>query len=296
MEIIKKYPLGQLFGTPFKKRDFVILTSEEIFRLINDDANASIQQYHQHDFYAISWIESGQLLQKLDGKMYTLNKGDIFIACPGQVHENDFGHIAHQVKGGAFLFTTEFLQQLKHNTAISEVTFLDNTFSNPHLSLPDEERESFSSIVQVLFREMDKGLPNLAMVKSLLSAVLLSIQQTIDTSITRTNSARHMEVYKNFKRLLELHFKENRMPGFYSELLYLSERHLNRLLKETTSKTAAEMIRGRSMLEARRLLCFTEMRISEIAWSLGYQDQSYFTKLFKKETGQTPQAYRLSMS
>lgn len=133
-------------------------------------------------------------------------------------------------------------------------------------------------------------------VKCLLSAILLSIQQAIDTSMIRTNSARHVEVYKNFKHLLESHFTENRGTGFYAGLLHISERHLNRVLKETISKTATDMIRGRSMLEARRLLCFTKMNISEIAWSLGYQDQSYFTKRFKMESGQTPQAYRWSMS
>ncbi|MET0635322.1 MAG: AraC family transcriptional regulator [Chitinophagaceae bacterium] len=296
MQIIKKYPLGQLFGTPLEKRDFVILRSEEIFRLIGDDVSSGIQKYHRHDFYAIFWIESGELLQKLDGRTYTLNKSDIFIACPGQVHENDFGRTPHEVKGGALLFTTEFLQQLRHNTSISELTFLDNVFSNPHLSIPDEEWENFLSMVQLLFSGMNRKLPNLALVKSLLSAVLISIQQSIDTTITRTNTARHMEIYKNFKHLLELHFKESKEIGFYSEQLHLSQRHLNRLLKEATDKTAADMIRGRSMLEARRLLNYTQMNIAEIAWSLGYQDQSYFTKLFRKETGQTPQAYRQSMS
>jgi AraC family transcriptional regulator, transcriptional activator of pobA len=296
MEVIKKYPLGQLFGKPFEKKDFVILGSEEILGLIHDDANAHVQQYHQHDFYAITWIESGQLLQKLDGKTFTLSKGDIFVACPGQVHENDFGHSAHQVKGGAILFSSEFLQQIKHQTAITELTFLDNVFASPRLSLPDEELETVLSIITILLREMKKARPNLAMVKSLLSAVLLSIQQTIDNSIIQANSARHIEVYKKFKHLLELHFKENKAPSFYSERLHISDRHLNRLLKEATTKTASDIILGRSVLEARRLLCFTEINISEIAWSLGYQDPSYFTKLFKKATGQTPQAYRLSMS
>lgn len=296
MEAIKKYPLGQLFGRPFERKDFVILDVEQILQLINEEVNSHVEQNHQHDFYIISWVESGQLLQKLDGKTFTLSKGDIFITCPGQVHEHDFGQSVHQVKGGAFLFTLEFLQQLQHHTAISELTFLDNIFFDPRLSLPDEELKNVLSIVTILFREMKKVPPNMAIVKSLFSAVLLCIQQTIDNSIIQANSARHIEVYKKFKNLLELHFKENKFPAFYSDRLHISDRHLNRLLKETTTKTAADIILGRSILEARRLLCFTEMSISEIAWNLGYHDPSYFTKLFKNATGQTPQAYRSSMS
>ena len=78
MEVIKKYPLGQLFGRPFEKKDFVVLDSKEIFRLINDEANAKVHQYHQHDFYAIFWVVSGQLQQKLDGKTFRLTNGDVF--------------------------------------------------------------------------------------------------------------------------------------------------------------------------------------------------------------------------
>jgi AraC family transcriptional activator of pobA len=296
MEAVKKYPLGQLFGVPYKKIEFAVLASEEIFRLISEEVNTNVQRYHQHDFYLISWIESGQILQKLDGKTYTLNKGDIFVACPGQVHENDFGTIEKDLKGGALLFTAEFQQQLQHTGAVSGLTFLDNVFSNPHLHLPEEEKDSFLNIIQLLFKVMKTESPNWSIVKSLLSTALLFIQQTIDVSFIQTASIRHIEVYKKFKHILELYFKENKPSGFYSESLHISERHLNRVLKKTTAKTAADMIRGRSMLEARRLLCFTEMNISEIAWNLGYQDQSYFTKLFKKETGQTPQTYRLSMS
>jgi len=296
MENIKKYPLGQLFGRPFEKIDFVILDNEEILALIKHDVNAHVQQYHQHDFYAISWVQSGQLQQKLDGKVFTLNPGDIFVACPGQVHENDFGINANQVKGGAFLFTSEFLQQLRQHTAIAELTILDNILSNPCHPLQGEDLDSFLSMIHILNKEVKKELPNMPMVRSLLCAVLLSIQQTVDNSIIQANSARHIEVYKKFKHLLELHFRENKTSHFYSEQMYISDRHLNRLLKEATTKTAADIILGRSILEARRLLCFTEMTISEISWSLGYQDPSYFTKLFKKAAGQTPLAYRMSMS
>jgi len=294
MEIIKKYPLGQLFGKPYESIDFVILRSDEIFKLISEEINADVHQFHKHDFYAIFWIEKGRLLQKLDNKIYSLRKGDIFVACPGQVHENDLEDSSLKINGGAILFTTKFINQLKERNEISELTYLDNIFSNPHIHLSEPELERYLNIVNVLSKEMNRTFPNWAIVKSLFSALLLSVQQAIDNSIIKITSNRHIEVYKQFKHFLELHYKENKTPGFYADLLHISERHLNRLLKETTSKTAVEMIRGRSIMEARRLLNFTNLNISEIAVILGYFDNSNFTKIFKKELGQTPQAYRLS--
>jgi len=294
LKSIKKYPLGQLFGTPYESIDFAILRSDDIFDLIADERNAGVYQFHKHDFYAIFYMEKGRMLQKLDDEIYQLREGDIFVTCPGQVHENDFEDAPEKIEGGAILFTSKFINQLKERNEISELTFLDNIFSNPHIHLPAPEFEKYLCIVRVLFMEIKSTSINWAIVKSLFSALLISIQQAIDNSIVNITSNRNMEVYKRFKHFLELHYKENRTLGFYADLLHISERHLNRLLKETTSKTAVDMIRGRSILEARRLLNFTDLNISEIAHALGYLDHSNFTKLFKKEMGQTPQAYRLS--
>lgn len=259
-----------------------------------DERNAGVHQFHKHDFYAIFYIEKGQMRQRLDNKIYQLGERNIFVACPGQVHENDFENLHGKIEGGAILFTTKFIHQLKERNEISELTFLDNIFSNPSIHLSPLEFEKYLYIVHVLFMEIKSTSVNWAIVKALFSALLISIQQAIDTSLIKATSNRNTEVYKQFKHFLELHYKENRATGFYAHLLHVSERHLNRLLKETTSKTAAEMIRGRSILEARRLLHFTDLNISEIADALGYPDHSYFTKLFKKETGQTPYTYRLS--
>ncbi|HTI93469.1 MAG TPA: AraC family transcriptional regulator [Puia sp.] len=294
MEIIKKYPLGQLFGKPYESIDFAVLRSDELLKLISDEVNAGVHQFHMHDFYAIFWVEKGGILQKLDNKNYSLRRGDVFIACPGQVHENDFGHSRQKIVGGAILFTAKFINQLRVRDEISELTFLDNIFSNPHIHLSDSGLEKFLNIVSILYMEINRTFPNWAIVNSLSSALLLSVQEAIDDSIIKTTSNRHIEVYKQFRHFLEIHYKENKTPGFYADQLHISQRHLNRLLKETTSKTAADMIRARSVLEARRLLNFTDLKISEIAGILGYFDNSNFTKIFKKELGQTPQAYRMS--
>ncbi len=296
MEAIKKYPLGQLFGRPHQEIDFAVLTSAEIFGLLSDERNSAVQRFHKHDFYTLFWLEQGRLEQNLDNAAYTLGKGDIFVASPGQVHENNFFSAQEQVAGGALLFTTGFISELRQRKEISELTFLDNIFSSPRQTLPETELESFLDIVRVVRRENGKPSPDRGLTRALLASLLLLVQRAIDDSSAQSISNRHLEVYKKFKHLLELHYRENKTLGFYAAKLHLSERHLNRLLKETTSRTVAEMLRGRSMLEARRLLSYTDMTISEIAGSLGFADNSNFTKVFKKEMGTTPQAYRLSMS
>jgi len=68
--------------------------------------------------------------------------------------------------------------------------------------------------------------------------------------------------------------------------------HLNKVLKETTGKTTTEIISGRVLQEAKILLKQTDWNISEIAWSLGFEQLSNFSNFFRKHTSQAPNGFR----
>ena len=71
----------------------------------------------------------------------------------------------------------------------------------------------------------------------------------------------------------------------------ISSKHLNRITKEVIGKTASEVITDRIILEAKRRVLHTKNNFSEVAFSLGYDDYAYFSKLFKKASGLTPTAF-----
>lgn len=100
------------------------------------------------------------------------------------------------------------------------------------------------------------------------------------------------EKVEEFKQLIEVHFHEKRSPSEYAELLFISSNYLNKLVKQQTGETAGSLIRKRITLEVKRLLHYTNDSISEIAQAMGFPSISYFTTFFKKQTGQTPGAYR----
>lgn len=95
---------------------------------------------------------------------------------------------------------------------------------------------------------------------------------------------------------MDQHFAENKTASFFAERLHITTHHLNLIIKEVTGKTAGEVIRARSILEAKRLLTFTDKTVSEIAFDLNYTDSSYFAKAFKAETGLTPLVFKTQMS
>src|SRR5690606_2588998 len=99
-------------------------------------------------------------------------------------------------------------------------------------------------------------------------------------------------VLKNFQRLIEMHFLELHLPSEYANLLAITPNHLNALCKEHLGMKAGELIRNRILLEAKRLLVNLELSVSQVGYALNFSDSSYFTRFFKKKTGQTPEEFR----
>ncbi|MEJ7682130.1 MAG: helix-turn-helix domain-containing protein [Segetibacter sp.] len=97
---------------------------------------------------------------------------------------------------------------------------------------------------------------------------------------------------RNFQKLIDRHYKEKKLTKDYAAMLYVTPNHLNALSKDVMGRSAGELIRDRLLLEAKRLLVNAEMTVSEIAFELDFEDNSYFSKFFKKYVGLTPEIFR----
>ncbi|MFM9989541.1 helix-turn-helix domain-containing protein, partial [Flavobacterium sp.] len=94
------------------------------------------------------------------------------------------------------------------------------------------------------------------------------------------------------KQLINSHYKEEKSPSYYSNKMNISLKHLNRICKNVLNITLTEFIYRKIILESKRLLSIKEVTISEVANEFGFDDYSYFTKVFKKYTGTTPQNFK----
>ena len=94
------------------------------------------------------------------------------------------------------------------------------------------------------------------------------------------------------RRLVDEHFRKERLISFYAEKLAMTPDRLNDHVKRATGVTAGHLIRQRVLTEAKRQLVFTNQAIHEIAYDLAFSDPSHFTRFFRKQTGMTPQAFR----
>jgi AraC-like DNA-binding protein len=100
------------------------------------------------------------------------------------------------------------------------------------------------------------------------------------------------QLYYQFAQLLSEKFIEYSYADLFANALQVSQKKLNEVVKNITGKTACDVVEEKIVAEAKKILMQTRLQVKQIAWQLGYEDQYYFSRMFKKQTGVSPRAYR----
>ena len=103
-------------------------------------------------------------------------------------------------------------------------------------------------------------------------------------------------VVSRFQTLVDLHFCDHWTVARYARELAVSATHLSRLTRAATGRPASALIQDRLIREARRNLVYTNLPVSRIAYALGYEDPAYFSRVFFRNTGRSPRAFRAHAS
>ena len=130
------------------------------------------------------------------------------------------------------------------------------------------------------------------MLRVLMLQLFILIGRLKKNAANKGPASYNQTVLKNFQKLIEANYTQLKLPKDYAELLYITPNHLNAVCKDLLGTKAGEVIRNRTLLEAKRLLTNPQLSITEIAFQLNFSDNSYFTKFFKKCEGVTPEEFR----
>ncbi|WP_242654684.1 helix-turn-helix domain-containing protein [Shimia aestuarii] len=124
-------------------------------------------------------------------------------------------------------------------------------------------------------------------------ALLLGqIAQTLAQNETTPETSDQPGLLSRFEALLETHFQDHWTVADYADALAVSPTHLSRITRTATGRPASRLIEERIIREARRNLVYTNLPVSTIAYTLGFEDPAYFSRVFSRATGLSPRAFR----
>lgn len=117
--------------------------------------------------------------------------------------------------------------------------------------------------------------------------------QAFSKSILIKNMGKQQEIIKKSAKFMSEHFSEPLTLEQVASQVHLSTSYFSSLFKQTTGVTFKEHLNRIRIEESKQLLLHTDYSIIDIAISVGFEDQSYFSKVFKKRTGMSPKQFRL---
>lgn len=218
---------------------------------------------HRHGFYSLVWFTQGNGINVIDFDEYEILSNRIFTINPKQIHNWNYSVDSR----GYFLLIEEHLA--KH---------LNIDFSFPFVDLKTDDIQ----FVKEIFERMSSDNNQLTAIPYLIS--LLSTSEIYRNKLSDT--------VIQFKQRITENFDENITIEQYAEKLNISAETLNQLCKDETGLTAKQLQLDLKIMEAKRLLLYSSLNTSEIAFKLGFEDNSYFSRIFKKKTNTAPANFR----
>ncbi|MBT0964012.1 helix-turn-helix domain-containing protein [Denitromonas iodatirespirans] len=168
---------------------------------------------------------------------------------------------------------------------------LDQAAHHPLAALPDA-RAQLARVFRQFGLEYRSHAPGrLMMMTALLTEVLVWLARAAHASRTPPDS-RQQQRLARYRHLIDEHFRHWQPVGFYADRLGISTAQLNNTCRRETGHSAKALIHERLLLEARRLLAYTDLDITTIALNLGFEDPAYFSRFFTRHQAMPPSAYR----
>jgi AraC-like DNA-binding protein len=257
-----------------------------------ENFHKDIHKPHTHNFFLVVLFTEGKGTHSIDFKNYPVQPGSLYFLSPGQVHHWTF---EEKPQGYVFFHDKHFYEQKFPNKNINNYPMFYSNLNASFIQVGDECIDSFRQIMIDLFEEF---LSNKHLKKDRI-ALLLDLFYIHTTRYIKENYNSTTVDYRiDFERikklefLIEEHYRTEKSNQFYADQLNLSIRHLNRIVKNLLDQSIKEIIMDKIILEANMLLLHSTLSIKEIAEELGYEGSSYFCRLYKSKTGNSPQNYR----
>ena len=231
------------------------------------------------------FVTNGTMIKNLGIESFQLKKYDFLFTPKNNITTTEF--ISADLEGFYCHFSDEF---------IGANPFLENLHTQPinqnYFQISQNEvfnLEFLLTRIVQLYKSLKENSNDYRLLSFYLSTVIAEVFLTFKNVVAPKQNS---DVFSKFKNLVHSQFKQHVDIKEYASQLNITPNHLNKRVKNETGKTASEIIKEITILEAKVLLLQTKMTVNEISMELGFEDASYFSRFFKNATSYSPSNYR----
>ena len=265
--------------------------SEYFETKIIDSSNKELIESSTSSELTLVRFESDGNRIRVDNVDYTFNTNDV--VCFTEFHKVD----VIELKEGRFIkWNKQFYCVINHDSEVGcKGILFYGAVALPVIHPSKDDVDLLSLVWEMLEREMesDDSLQE-EMLQMMLKRLIIICTRIYKTHVDlNTIENENVDIIREYYFLVEQHFKEKFSVVEYSDLMNRSPKTLSNIFNKLGSKSPLQYIKDRRMLEARRLLAYTDLPISEIGYQIGFSDVQSFSRFFKREEGISPKDFKM---
>lgn len=265
---------------------------ELAFRLEQLNDLHSFDHLQRKNYYSIILLSGGNYSLTADFSTYALQGNQMICLAPYQ----PFMITADEACTGYVLnFHPDFFCTYRHQNEIETEGILFHHFHGlPYFEIA--EQALFLNLIEQISQEMAKdSIAQHEVLVAFLKVFLIEAvrqKKQFDQDLTPNFSDSQSEILQNLVDAIEDNYARLHSPQEYANVLCVSSKTLAGIVKKYLNQTPTSLITNRIIIEAKRELYLTSKPVKQIAAFLGYQDEFYFSRFFKKKVGVSPDMYR----
>ena len=266
--------------------------NELAFRLEKFNNLDQFDHLQRKNYYSIILLKSNSFDLKVDFSEYQLVENHIVCLSPYQ----PFMITSKEESSGFILsFHPDFFCTYRHQNEIeTEGVLFGNFHGLPFFKLSEEDL--FFNLRDQISREMNKdSIAQHEVLVAFLKVFLIEsvrLKKKFDKDAVLKFTDRQSEILQNLVDAIESNYATLHTPQEYADMLCVSSRTLAGIVKKYLNQTLTSIITNRIIIGAKRELYLTSKPVKQIAAALGYDDEFYFSRFFKKKVGVSPDIYR----
>jgi AraC-like DNA-binding protein len=273
------------------KLSYSSFKDEDLFILTDFRCDHSQELFSKQGLYKVLWNRDKPVDVKVDDYRLSLYKDEVIFCTPLNVIDvplDNSGVVA-------FVFNKQFFCIQTHDEQVSCNGFLFFGSAQPQvIKLCEKDLEQFELMHKMFIGDLSfKDELQGEMLRSVLKRLLIVSTRLLKNALPDASLGKsQMDLIREYNLLVEKHFKEFHKVKEYAKLLFKSPKTLSNLFTKHINKSPLNVINERIILEAKRLLLYSNLTNDEIGTELGYKDASHFSKFFKKHTGINPSVFK----